>query len=192
MYVQLDMEATYLLASYRPGDFRVTLRYDAFETVDRDAMGGADDNNEDGQAWTLAFFWEPDAALRLGIELLDLDADRSISRRRNRLEVAKSVVGAFVEQRETDQIGLVVFGDQAYTQCPLTLDHGIVASFWRKRGLSARAAPTPRRIRPMSRPPSGARSEAASKRATAPTCMCTWGSTASYWRKERSRAVRRS
>lgn len=60
---------------------------------------------------------------------LDLDAHRPITERRNRLEVAKSVVESFVEGRENDQIGLVVFGDEAFTQCPLTLDHGILATF---------------------------------------------------------------
>ncbi len=60
---------------------------------------------------------------------LDLDADRRISQRRNRLEVVKDVVETFVEQRDNDQIGLVVFGAEAFTQCPLTLDHGIVATF---------------------------------------------------------------
>jgi len=63
------------------------------------------------------------------MQALDLDADRAIHRRRNRLEVAKDVVEEFVRKRETDQVGLVVFGDEAFTQCPLTLDHGIVATF---------------------------------------------------------------
>ena len=63
------------------------------------------------------------------MQALDLDADRSITERRNRLEVATEVVNQFVEKRENDQIGLVVFGEQAFTQCPLTLDHGIVSTF---------------------------------------------------------------
>ncbi len=63
------------------------------------------------------------------MQALDLDADRRISERRNRLEVVKDVVETFVEKRENDQIGLVVFGAEAFTQCPLTLDHGIVATF---------------------------------------------------------------
>jgi Ca-activated chloride channel homolog len=64
------------------------------------------------------------------MQALDLDADRrSITQRRNRLEVVKSVVEEFVIKRESDQLGLVVFGTEAFTQCPLTLDHGIVASF---------------------------------------------------------------
>jgi Ca-activated chloride channel family protein len=63
------------------------------------------------------------------MKALDLDAGLSIARRRNRLQVVKDVVASFVEKRETDQIGMVVFGEDAFTQCPLTLDHGIVATF---------------------------------------------------------------
>lgn len=44
--------------------------------------------------------------------------------RRNRLEVVKEVVKKFIEARPNDRIGLVVFAGRAYTQCPLTLDHG--------------------------------------------------------------------
>ncbi len=63
------------------------------------------------------------------MQALDLDADRRISARRNRLDVTKAVVDEFVKKRANDQIGLVVFGAEAFTQCPLTLDHGIVATF---------------------------------------------------------------
>ena len=44
-------------------------------------------------------------------------------RRLSRLELAKAVVGDFVEAREHDRISLVVFGEEAFTQVPLTLDH---------------------------------------------------------------------
>jgi Ca-activated chloride channel family protein len=63
------------------------------------------------------------------MQALDLDADRAVNRRRNRLEVARSVVDRFVQRRQNDQIGMVVFGNEAFTQCPLTLDHGVVAAF---------------------------------------------------------------
>ena len=46
------------------------------------------------------------------------------SKRASRLEVVKSVVDEFVVARPDDRIGLVLFGARAYTQCPLTLDHG--------------------------------------------------------------------
>jgi Ca-activated chloride channel family protein len=45
---------------------------------------------------------------------------------RNRLHVAKEVLKDFVSRRTTDRIGLVVFARDAYTQCPLTLDTGIL------------------------------------------------------------------
>jgi Ca-activated chloride channel homolog len=63
------------------------------------------------------------------MQALDLDGDRSLERRRNRLEVAKTVVEEFVAKRDNDQVGLVVFGNEAFTQCPLTLDHDVLASF---------------------------------------------------------------
>jgi Ca-activated chloride channel family protein len=63
------------------------------------------------------------------MQALDLDADRAVNRRRNRLEMARSVVEQFIQKRQNDQIGMVVFGNEAFTQCPLTLDHGVVASF---------------------------------------------------------------
>lgn len=59
---------------------------------------------------------------------LDLDAERPIPQRRSRLEVVKQVIEDFIEGRASDQIGLVVFGTEAFTQCPLTLDHEVVIS----------------------------------------------------------------
>jgi len=49
--------------------------------------------------------------------------------RQNRLQVVKRVVNHFVKGREYDRIGMVVFGEEAFTQCPLTLDHGVLISF---------------------------------------------------------------
>ena len=60
------------------------------------------------------------------MQALDLDTERPIQRRRNRLEVVKDVVREFVEGRPSDMIGLVVFGEEAFTQCPLTLDHPVL------------------------------------------------------------------
>lgn len=41
----------------------------------------------------------------------------------NRLEVAKGVMAEFVEDRPHDRLGVVVFGEEAFTQVPLTMDH---------------------------------------------------------------------
>lgn len=45
-----------------------------------------------------------------------------------RLTAVKKVVGDFIKKREHDRIGLVVFGTEAYTQCPLTMDKGLLLS----------------------------------------------------------------
>ncbi len=54
-----------------------------------------------------------------------LDFERN-GKRVNRLEIIKEVVAKFIDKRAADRMGLVVFGEDAYTQCPLTLDHGIL------------------------------------------------------------------
>lgn len=43
-----------------------------------------------------------------------------------RLIAVKKVVSDFIRNRESDRIGLVVFGDNAFTQAPLTSDKGLL------------------------------------------------------------------
>jgi Ca-activated chloride channel homolog len=50
----------------------------------------------------------------------------------DRLTVVKDVVSEFIGSREFDRMGMVVFGNEAFTQCPLTLDHDILHSFLNK------------------------------------------------------------
>ena len=47
----------------------------------------------------------------------------------DRLEVSKEVAAQFVDKRPYDRIGLAVFSGEAFTQCPLTTDHGVVKDF---------------------------------------------------------------
>lgn len=51
---------------------------------------------------------------------------------KDRLDASKRVAQSFVDQREHDRIGLVVFSGESYTQCPLTTDHAIVKQFLSK------------------------------------------------------------
>ena len=44
----------------------------------------------------------------------------------NRLDAAKDVAKEFMEGRRTDNIGLVVFSGEAFTQCPPTTDHSML------------------------------------------------------------------
>ncbi|MFH1739190.1 MAG: VWA domain-containing protein, partial [bacterium] len=59
------------------------------------------------------------------MEIIDLDENKE----KTRLEVTKDVVAEFIGGRETDRIGMVVYGANAYTQCPLTVDYGILKNF---------------------------------------------------------------
>lgn len=47
----------------------------------------------------------------------------------NRLEAAKQVAERFIRGRQSDRIGMVVFAGKSFTQCPLTLDYGILINF---------------------------------------------------------------
>jgi Ca-activated chloride channel family protein len=44
----------------------------------------------------------------------------------NRIEAAKEVAASFINGRPTDNIGLVVFAGESFTQCPLTTDHAVL------------------------------------------------------------------
>ncbi len=47
----------------------------------------------------------------------------------NRLFVAKEEIKKFVMKRTNDRIGLVVFARHSFTQCPLTVDYGVLLQF---------------------------------------------------------------
>ena len=79
--------------------------------------------------------------LSVGVDImLALDTSGSMQaldfikneKRDTRLAMVKDVVSKFIENRPNDRIGMVVFGSEAYTQCPLTLDQGILQSFLSK------------------------------------------------------------
>ncbi|MDH6343654.1 Ca-activated chloride channel family protein [Parabacteroides sp. PFB2-12] len=49
----------------------------------------------------------------------------------NRLEAAKDVAASFINGRPTDNIGLVVFAAESFTQCPLTTDHTVLLNLFK-------------------------------------------------------------
>lgn len=49
----------------------------------------------------------------------------------NRLEAAKAVATDFVIARPNDNIGLVVFAGESFTQCPLTTDHAVLVNLFK-------------------------------------------------------------
>ena len=66
---------------------------------------------------------------------LILDASQSMqaqgfdetNRERNRFDVVKSIVQDFIQQRQEDNIGLVVFGEYSFIASPLTYDENILS-----------------------------------------------------------------
>lgn len=48
----------------------------------------------------------------------------------NRLEAAKAVASEFIFSRPNDNIGLVVFARESFTQCPLTIDHAVLINLF--------------------------------------------------------------
>jgi len=47
----------------------------------------------------------------------------------NRLYVAKEVLKQFVLDQKSNRVGLVIFAKESFTQCPLTLDYGVLLNF---------------------------------------------------------------
>jgi Ca-activated chloride channel family protein len=48
----------------------------------------------------------------------------------NRVEAAKTVASEFILSRPNDNIGLVVFAGESFTQCPLTTDHAVLINLF--------------------------------------------------------------
>ena len=73
---------------------------------------------------------------RSGIDIIvALDLSKSMLAKDfkpNRLEKAKEILKTFVEKRNGDRLGLVVFGGDAYTKVPLTFDHDVIKSMLSK------------------------------------------------------------
>ncbi len=63
--------------------------------------------------------------------MLALDISESMLQKdfagKSRLDASREVARRFVLRRSNDRIGLVVFRGKAYTQCPLTVDHEVLA-----------------------------------------------------------------
>lgn len=69
-----------------------------------------------------------------GIDImLTLDISSSMLARDfkpNRIEAAKEVASTFIAGRPSDNIGLVVFSGESFTQCPLTTDHAVLLNLF--------------------------------------------------------------
>ncbi|MCC8154614.1 MAG: VWA domain-containing protein, partial [Tannerellaceae bacterium] len=72
--------------------------------------------------------WETSSTEGIGIMMV-MDVSSSMlaeDLKPNRLEASKDVAAAFINGRRNDNIGLVVFAGESFTQCPLTTDHAVL------------------------------------------------------------------
>jgi Ca-activated chloride channel family protein len=56
---------------------------------------------------------------------------RAMDLKPNRLDAAKKVAQTFIDGRQNDRIGLVIFSGEAFTQCPLTTDHKVLKDLFK-------------------------------------------------------------
>lgn len=75
-FVQADFYATYALVSHKFGRNRWTARYELFGTQEQD-FSLAEENNESGRAWTLAWLFDVTDALRAGVEFTQTTGHRA-------------------------------------------------------------------------------------------------------------------
>ena len=73
-HVDVRFRVAYALLSYAAKGLRLTARVDGFRNHDRD--GTAEPNGEEGWGFTVAAFWQPRSFVRLGIEYLEVRAER--------------------------------------------------------------------------------------------------------------------
>ena len=62
-------------------------------------------------------------ALDVSLSMQDTDLSGGVFGGKTRLDVAKEVIDDFISKRKNDRIGLVIFGKDAYSWCPPTLDY---------------------------------------------------------------------
>jgi len=57
------------------------------------------------------------------------DSRGAVQRDVSRLDIAKGAAREFIQGRQSDRVGLVIFAGQALTQCPPTLDYNVLLQF---------------------------------------------------------------
>jgi Ca-activated chloride channel family protein len=70
--------------------------------------------------------------LLLAVDVSGSMATPDMADNASRLNVVQKVAGDFIKNRHGDQVGLILFGTQAYLQAPLTADLDTVAQFLRE------------------------------------------------------------
>lgn len=69
--VDVDFSNTYIMSSWKGESYRVSIRYENFELKEKD-FSIAENNNEDGNAWTLAWIYQNESPWRFALEWVSL------------------------------------------------------------------------------------------------------------------------
>ena len=100
------------------------------------------------------------------MQALDFEVD---GRRVNRIQVVKSVVSKFIDERPNDRIGLIAFAGAPYLVSPLTLDHD-----WLQQNLErVQTAPASTTARPSARRSPPASTACARRRRNPKSSFCS-------------------
>ena len=68
--------------------------------------------------------------------VLDLSETMAINDiKPSRIHAAKKTMMSFISKRKHDKLGLLVFGKDAFTACPMTSDHSILSTFLNRTGI---------------------------------------------------------
>lgn len=123
----LQLSTTKGVESISPG-LKVHLRHlpFVFRVLALVALIGALARPQTSNSWSNVTSEGIDIMLTLDISSSMLAADL----KPNRLEAAKEVASTFIAGRPNDNIGLVVFSGESFTQCPLTTDHAVLLNLF--------------------------------------------------------------
>ncbi|MDR0506757.1 MAG: VWA domain-containing protein [Dysgonamonadaceae bacterium] len=107
-----------------PKSFRIYLRHAPFvlRMIAFILLVGALARPQTTNSWNKSTTEGIDIVLSLDISTSMLAEDL----KPNRVEAAKEVAASFINGRPTDNIGLVIFSGESFTQCPLTTDHTVL------------------------------------------------------------------
>ncbi len=75
--VKVDFDSWFVLLNYRDKSHSITLRYDWFETTDRDSLIPFDDNNGQGSGVTAAYRYTLNSHWQLGAEFVYIDSEQA-------------------------------------------------------------------------------------------------------------------
>lgn len=113
-----------------PKTFRIYLRHFPFifRIIAISLLIVAMARPQDSNSWNTSSIEGIDIVLSMDVSSSMLARDL----KPDRLEASKNVASSFISSRPNDNIGLVIFAGESFTQCPLTNDHAVLLNLTNK------------------------------------------------------------